>query len=559
MTTDHIKLVLLCDNPIFSLGLTTALASVEDLQVVGQGETENALVVMKQKFASVEVNLVVIASDNTVSVLEICQQLKQNYPQIRIVLLATSLESSQIAAARQLGIDGYCHRGIALADLAVALRQVARGKIYWQERSKITSTKTSTIGRKSSSRIINTWLQKQKIAGLVQIESNLQLVRQKLQITQLDWWDILFWQGRERELLTAYWLVARLGRRESNLELRVNGSQFNINSSKSVQKTPAITKKIPTTITKPASPLASTLIKIQSGLDNLTQTPLEIDILQPERKQELLYLVLQQWRKIIEELGLIQVKIEDLPERKSFILRDLWQASTIEFLGHYYPLPLSSGHSQMIETLMQDAVSVQRNNLDQIPFVVELCAYLLYDEPLVINNIPYRNNAPEADAQAEIILQNLVIQVANGVIQLFLNRFPEEEILKYSLYNSDFISSRSIAQFRNNLSWRTRNQEWFKEPQAIFESKYYLYVFNGNGIRQVSLYAPRQKELQQLEGIPWLVTIILETRDAIAPRLRNVISFIGGGVVYFLTQVVGKGIGLIGRGIIQGIGNTLQK
>ncbi len=559
MTTDHIKLVLLSDDPIFGLGLSSALAPVEDLQVVGQGEMKNALVVLKQKLASVEVNLVVLASDNTVSVLDICQQFKQNYPQIRIVLLATSLDSSQIATARQLGIDGYCHRGIAVADLAVALRQVAKGKIYWQERSKITSNQTSTIGRKSSSRVISTWLQKQQISGLAQIESNLQLVRQKLQISQSNWWDILFWQGRKRELLTAYWLVAGLARREPNLELRVNSSEFRSQSSISSQKTPVIIKKTPTTITNTASPIASTLIKIQSGLENLTQVPLEIDILQPERKQELLHLVLQQWRKIIEELGLLQVTIEDLPERKSLILRDLWQASTIEFLGRYYRLPLESGHSQMVENLMQDAVSVQRNNLDQIPFVVELCAYVLYDQPLVINNIPYRHNAPEADAQAEIILQNLVIQVANGVMQLFLNRFPEEEALKYSLYNSDFLSSRSIAQFRNNLSWRTRNQEWFKEPQAVFESKYYLYVFSGNGIRKVSLYAPRQQELQQLEGIPWLVTIVLETRDAIAPRLRNVISFIGGGVVYFLTQVIGKGIGLIGRGIIQGIGNTLQK
>ncbi|MEG4329441.1 DUF3685 domain-containing protein, partial [Microcoleus sp. herbarium5] len=30
------------------------------------------------------------------------------------------------------------------------------------------------------------------------------------------------------------------------------------------------------------------------------------------------------------------------------------------------------------------------------------------------------------------------------------------------------------------------------------------------------------------------------------------------GVVYVLTQVIGRGIGLIGRGIIQGIGNSLQ-
>ncbi|PJF23626.1 MAG: DUF3685 domain-containing protein, partial [Phototrophicales bacterium] len=54
------------------------------------------------------------------------------------------------------------------------------------------------------------------------------------------------------------------------------------------------------------------------------------------------------------------------------------------------------------------------------------------------------------------------------------------------------------------------------------------------------------------------VTLALETRDAIAPRLRSVISVIGSGVIYVLTEVIGRGIGLIGRGIIKGVNNVVQ-
>ena len=54
------------------------------------------------------------------------------------------------------------------------------------------------------------------------------------------------------------------------------------------------------------------------------------------------------------------------------------------------------------------------------------------------------------------------------------------------------------------------------------------------------------------------VTLLLETRDAIAPGIRATVSFIGSGIVYLLTQVIGRGIGLIGRGIIQGVGNSFQ-
>ncbi|NJM75964.1 MAG: DUF3685 domain-containing protein [Acaryochloridaceae cyanobacterium RU_4_10] len=38
--------------------------------------------------------------------------------------------------------------------------------------------------------------------------------------------------------------------------------------------------------------------------------------------------------------------------------------------------------------------------------------------------------------------------------------------------------------------------------------------------------------------------------------MRSAVSFLGSGVVYVLTNVVGRGIGLIGRGVIQGIGSA---
>jgi hypothetical protein len=94
------------------------------------------------------------------------------------------------------------------------------------------------------------------------------------------------------------------------------------------------------------------------------------------------------------------------------------------------------------------------------------------------------------------------------------------------------------------------------EPQAIFESRYELFVFAPRGIATISIYAPRGQELAQLSGIPLVITLAIEFRDAIAPRLQSLLSFLGSGVVFVLTQVIGRGIGLIGRGILQGIGSV---
>ncbi len=161
-------------------------------------------------------------------------------------------------------------------------------------------------------------------------------------------------------------------------------------------------------------------------------------------------------------------------------------------------------------------------------------------------------------ARMDILLQNLAIQIANGVMQPLLNRFGNVEEIKRSFYDRRLLSTREIERFRNNLSWRYRLERYFAEPTAIFESRFNLYAVNEGGITKASIYAPRNDELDQLSGIPLAVTLVLEARDAISPRVRSAISFLGSGVVYLLTDVIGRGIGLVGRGIVKGIGNAFQ-
>ncbi len=183
-------------------------------------------------------------------------------------------------------------------------------------------------------------------------------------------------------------------------------------------------------------------------------------------------------------------------------------------------------------------------------------SYLLFQTDLQIDNTSYPAGSAEAKFQALMILENLLIQVANGVVQPLLNSLADLELIKQSFYDRKLISTREIEKFRNNLSWKYRVQNYVNEPTAIFESRYELFVFSSRGIAQTSIYAPRSQELANLSGIRLLVTLILEFRDAIAPLLQSLIKFLGSGIVFILTQVIGRGLGLIGRGILQGIGSV---
>jgi hypothetical protein len=140
-----------------------------------------------------------------------------------------------------------------------------------------------------------------------------------------------------------------------------------------------------------------------------------------------------------------------------------------------------------------------------------------------------------------------------------LNYFADHESIKIALYEQSMLSSRQIARFRNDLAWYYQFSRYWLNPKQIFESQYTLFYLTSQGIVTSQIYAPRQRELQNLRAIPWLVTIVLEFRDALSPRLKSVIEFVGNGVVFLLTQVVGRAIGLIGKGILEGVGNTWQE
>ncbi|MFN5746976.1 MAG: DUF3685 domain-containing protein, partial [Pseudanabaena sp.] len=213
----------------------------------------------------------------------------------------------------------------------------------------------------------------------------------------------------------------------------------------------------------------------------------------------------------------------------------------------------------IVDVLLKDVAIVEIAFLNKIPQIENFLSHLLFETELIVNNANLAIGTPEAMRRAELILDNLLIQIANGVIYPLLNHFADVEEIKQRFYRYNLLPTREIERFRNDLSWKYRLEKYITNPQLIFESRQVLFAFANSGIKQVRIYAPRSQELQQLEGIQLAVTLVLELQDAIAPRFKSAIAFIGSGFVYVLTNVIGRGIGLIGRGVLQGIGTAWQE
>ncbi|MBW4645984.1 MAG: DUF3685 domain-containing protein [Goleter apudmare HA4340-LM2] len=586
MSDRPLKLLLIDPDPIFRLGLRVALEEIPNLQVVAEVGTDTAALQVLAEIAKQDlnqINLVVLELGNGRSRnlqrpgLQLCEQLKTLYPHLPILLLSSVPESGLLLAAKAAGVDGYCPKGTPVAELVTAMQDIAAGgSSWWEERGGIVTSdselktqpelprRVSNFGNSALvfARVRNNW----RLSGIDYIEATLKEVNAQLQIPGLPLIDQAILAGQRRELLAARWLLNRLlatpqeRQQEKSTPSTPQSPPIIPSFSSAITPSDSQTSQVSPALLSPRA-LQSALFtdcvtKLQFPLENVTDTSLEIDILREGKKRELLYLILQKVSQQLDELRELRIQKQQLYDLKNSILRDLWEETITSFFGKFSLLQFGDRQIQMVNFLLQNSQVVQTEILNKIPLVIELFSYLLFQNDLEVDNTSYQVGSSEAKSQALKILENLLIQVGNGVMQPLLNNLADLEIMKQNLYDRKLISTREIERFRNNLSWRYRLQYYVNEPTAIFESRYELFVIAPRGIAKTSIYAPRSQELAQLSRIPLIVTLLLEFRDAIAPRLQSLLSIVGSGIVFMLTQVIGRGLGLIGRGILQGIGSV---
>ncbi|MGB3516442.1 MAG: DUF3685 domain-containing protein [Elainellaceae cyanobacterium] len=570
--TRVVKIMIVDSDPVFRLGFRLGLERFSDLQVVAEAETAAiALDILAARSAEDPLDLIVLeaalgASDPTaMQGLDLCRQLKQDQPDRPVLLLSDRSEAIFIAAAQQVAADGYCPRQATADVLAGVMRRLRSGQATWLLADEGAIAPTAETPRAIGQPLgpwARLWRQTGQ-SGLQQIEDALAAIAASLE-NPMGEVERLIIEGRQRELQAARWLVRRwlvpdLPKVEPEPE--PESPPPPPDETRAIVQLPvpgALEPQLAAVHDVQSILFDAVLAKLQQPLINQTQMPLEIDVLREEKRRELCYLILRRLEAILDELRYSQVQLDELETKRSPILLDLWQAVVIDFLGRYYTVSLNDRSVEVVAVILDDQERIQRELLDPIPFVVDWLAHLLFQTPLWVERTAYPVGNPAAIARAELILDHLVIQLANAVVQPLLDRFANVEPIKQALYDRRVMSFREMERFRNDLSWRYRLSRYFAEPTDMFESQYRLFALRGRAIRQVAVYAPRTQDLEQLSGLPYVVTLALEARDAVSPRLRAAIAFVGSGVIYVLTDVVGRGIGLIARGILKGVGDAWQ-
>ncbi|MDM3855781.1 MAG: DUF3685 domain-containing protein [Aphanizomenon gracile PMC649.10] len=555
MSDRLLQFLLIDPDPIFRLGLKVTLEAIPNLQVIADVATDTAALQVLAEVNSQQIKLIILELENEQLGLQFCKQLKSLYPHIPILLLSSKSQPEMLIAAKAIGINGYCPKGISISQLVPILKEVANGGYYW-------FTEPVMINSPLPFAKLRNNLQN---SGIDNINQAINLVTEKLKTPGIPLLDKAILAGQRRELLAARWVVnhlltipqerQKLPRKNQLLSLNIQNQDNIIKSD--LELLPSV--NIPPIVSSrqlQSELLTLCLNKLQFSLENLTNTPLEIDILRENKKRELLYIILRKFFTQVEEIHTFNFDENQLFNLQNQIYLDLWKFAITEFFGNYYRIILDKQEINLVNFLLDKTTDLQTEIINKVPLLFELLSYLLLLTDLCIDNVSYPAGTKESQSQALLILENLLIHIANAVIQPLLNNLADEESIKQNFYNWQMISTREIEKFRNNLSWKYQLYQYITEAQTIFESRYEFFIFSPRGIRKTSIYAPRNQELAQLSGIPLGVTLILEFRDAISPRIQSLVGFLGTGIVFVLTQVVGRGLGLVGRGILQGIGSV---
>ena len=183
-------------------------------------------------------------------------------------------------------------------------------------------------------------------------------------------------------------------------------------------------------------------------------------------------------------------------------------------------------------------------------------------EPIIKNEPLYHDGKilplyeTESFKTFESIISNWVLRTSNLMAADIFNYCSGWPELRNLFINPKLQSTRNFERFRNNINNYDRWHNNFYMPVYLYESKReYIDIVDNNFIRYFK-NENREKDIDKLTWLQKQITLLVEIRDAISPQLEIATKYIGNIFVTILTKVVGKAIGLVGKGILQGLGRS---
>ena len=131
MTPPKLRLLLVEDDELFRLGLQVKLQQEINLEIVAEAEDGETAVEMVKRYP-LDVVLLDVGLPG-IGGIEACRQIKQQYPNLPVLVLTSHSQQSLITRLIAVGAQGYCLKGISAEAIVLAIRSVAAGASWWDQ------------------------------------------------------------------------------------------------------------------------------------------------------------------------------------------------------------------------------------------------------------------------------------------------------------------------------------------------------------------------------------------------------------------------------------------
>lgn len=283
-----------------------------------------------------------------------------------------------------------------------------------------------------------------------------------------------------------------------------------------------------------------------------------LEALNPNRRRQLFEALLDEFRLLSERLK--QQAAEVGTEQSMALWHSqqplLRQRALQHLVGAYTQMPRDG---ELVP--IADALLASTNLTPEDPELADLLPSLMAlieGRPLLIDGNLLAADEPAALLHLQQLMSNWLVRNAELISRELLNSCSSWPELRRSMLMPQLLSTRQLDRQRNRINSFDRWQILVERPMAIYESRRLLYDIGNGQLEQSMVRELRDGELRQLSWWQQVVTLLLETRDALAPQVELLINRLGSLTVLLLTRVLGRAIGLIGRGVLQGLGRGLQ-
>jgi hypothetical protein len=287
--------------------------------------------------------------------------------------------------------------------------------------------------------------------------------------------------------------------------------------------------------------------KLNFRIKNSSEQLLSIDVLRDNVKKDLLQLTTKRVENIFIEAKSNQLLL--LRDKKPTIInliKDITESTLIKYYGQ----------SVQINKEIIIKSSFIRPVLEDVKMLIDIPLSLISDKndkakSFQLTFTPIYDEV--TDSFLEALLENLILELSNCAMSIIITEFSTVSNIRQNLYRSKFLSLRNIERFKNNLIWQLNVKKYILRPKNIYDSQYDIWVIRENGINKRFIYANRSCEMLTLRDSSLVIITYTELQDFLISRIDEFIYTLGNGIRYSLTTVVGQIIGLIWKGIIEGL------